>query len=86
MQKKPLFNDKYIVAYAKVRGLNIKHMRYKLLKSIDGNIHVQCEEHSMPLIASTTRYDHWSECGRTDYMRCYAFHCKVFLMQDMFHQ
>ena len=35
-------------------------MRDEILRSIGGQLHVQCEEQHMPLNASTARYDHCS--------------------------
>ena len=43
-------------------------MRDGFLISIGREMHVNREEHRMPLIAPTTKYDHILECGRTDYM------------------
>ena len=62
------YNDTYICAYVKIEYLAIQHMRDKFLRSIGGQIHVQFEEHRMPLIALATYSDHCSECGITDYM------------------
>ena len=44
------YNDTYIYDYVKIEDINIQHMCDEFLRSIGGQIHIQCEEHRMPLI------------------------------------
>ena len=63
---------------------DIEYRRNQFLKSIGGQIHVQCAIHKLPLIKSTNRDSKCSKCDRPEFMRCCEFSCKVFLCKKCF--
>ena len=73
------YHDNYTLVYVRLEDIDLTSIRDQFLTNIGGQVHVQCENHRMPLIASMDRANKCA-CGKKDHFRCSVFNCDVFFM------
>ena len=77
------FNDYYTLVFIRINQINIERLRNQFMQNIEGQVHVQCVNHRLPLITSMEQNKKCA-CGRKDHYRCSEFNCDVYQCKKCF--
>ena len=77
------YNDTIVAAYVRIQSKDITYYLNEFMKYIDGQSHVQCRQHRLPMIWSSAQSNKCA-CTKKERYMCAQLNCDICICHDCF--